>query len=68
MRAAPEQAFRELRRRIEAEISGEHGFSATLAQAQTRWRIDYATAIALFRHLTDRGIVNRTPRGEYIRG
>jgi nucleotide-binding universal stress UspA family protein len=29
--------------------------------------IDYATSIFLFRQLTKRGILSRTPRGEYIR-
>jgi hypothetical protein len=60
--------FQDLLRRIEAEIVREHGFSVTLAEAQARWSIDYATAIAMFRHLTDRGIVSRTPRGVYIGG
>jgi hypothetical protein len=60
--------FQDLRRRIEDEIASEQGFSVTLPEAQARWSIDYATAIALFRHLTDRGIVTRTPRGVYIGG
>ena len=61
-------AFQDLLRRTEAEIAGEHSFSVTLPEAQSRWSIDYATAIALFRHLTDRGIVSRTPRGVYFGG
>lgn len=60
--------FQDLLRRIEAEIASEHGFSVTLPEAKARWSIDYATAIALFRHLTDRGIVSRAPRGVYIGG
>lgn len=60
--------FQNLLRRIEAEIASKHGFSVTLPEAQARWSIDYATAIALFRHLTDRGIVSRTPRGVYFGG
>jgi hypothetical protein len=60
--------FQDLLRRIQAEIASEHGFRVTLPEAKARWSIDYATAIALFRHLTDRGIVSRAPRGVYIGG
>ena len=61
------QAFRDLMQRIEAEITEEPRFSVTLPEAQRLWSIDYATTIALFRHLTERGIVSRTPRGVYVR-
>ena len=59
--------FRELISRIEAEFAEMPGLSVTLPQAQRLWGIDYATSIAAFRVLTDRGVVRRTPRGQYIR-
>jgi hypothetical protein len=65
---AANEPFPELLRRIEAEIVEKPRFSVTLPEAQRLWGIDYATTIFLFRHLTERGIVSRTPRGEYIRG
>jgi hypothetical protein len=59
--------FRELIQRVEAEFVEMPGLSVTLAQAQRLWGMDYATCIAVFRLLTDRGVVRRTPRGQYIR-
>ena len=53
--------------RIEAEFFDMPGLSVTLPQAQRLWGIDYPTSIAVFRALTDRGVVQRTPRGQYIR-
>jgi hypothetical protein len=61
------EPFPDLLRRIEAEIAGKPQFSVTLPEAQRLWGIDYATTIFLFRHLTERGVLSRTPRGEYIR-
>ncbi len=61
------EPFPELLRRVEAEIVGKPSFSVTLPEAQRLWRIDYASTIFLFRHLTERGILSRTPRGQYIR-
>jgi Fic family protein len=60
-------SFRELMRRIEGEIAESPRFSVTLPQAKQLWGIDYATSIAVFRRLTERGILHRTPRGDYIR-
>ena len=65
---AAHETFPELLRRIEAEIVEKPRFSVTLPEAQRLWGIDYATTIFLFRHLTERGVLSRTPRGEYIRG
>ena len=62
------ETFPEVLRRIEAEIVEKPRFSVTLPEAQRLWGIDYATTIFLFRHLTERGVLSRTPRGEYIRG
>lgn len=67
-RSLANEPFAELLRRIEAEIAEEPRFSVTLPEAQRLWGIDYATTIFLFRHLTERGVLSRTPRGEYIRG
>ena len=61
-------ALRDLMQRIEAELAEKPRFSVTLPEAQRLWDIDYATTIALFRHLTERGVLSRTPRGEYVRG
>jgi hypothetical protein len=65
---AANEPFAELLRRIEAEIVEKPRFGVTLPEAQRLWGIDYATTIFLFRHLTERGIVSRTPRGKYVRG
>jgi hypothetical protein len=67
-RSLANEPFAELLRHIEAEIAQEPRFSVTLPAAQRLWGIDYATTIFLFRHLTERGVLSRTPRGEYIRG
>ena len=66
--AVASETFPELLRRIEAEVVAKPRFSVTLPEAQRLWGIDYATTIFLFRHLTERGVLSRTPRGEYIRG
>ena len=67
---SPEEGktLQELTRRIEAEFREMPGLSVTLPQAQRLWCMDYATSIGIFRLLTDRGVVRRTPRGQYIRG
>jgi hypothetical protein len=57
----------ELMLRVEAEFGEMPGLSVTLPQAQRLWGMDYATCLAVFRVLTDRGVVRRTPRGQYIR-
>jgi hypothetical protein len=59
--------LREVIGRIHAEYAEMPGLSVTLPQAQRLWGIDYPTCIAAFRVLTDRGVVRRTPRGQYIR-
>jgi hypothetical protein len=59
--------FEQTIKRIEAEYREMPGLKVTLPQAQRLWGIDYATSIAVFRNLTDRGVVRRTPRGQYIR-
>ncbi len=64
---AARDGFRDLTGRIEAEFAEMPGLSLTLPQAQRLWGIDYPTCIAVFRVLTDRGVVRRTPRGQYIR-
>ena len=64
---AVQNSFRELMARIEAEFAEMPGLSVTLPQAQRLWGVDYPTSIAVFRELTDRGVVRRTPRGLYIR-
>jgi hypothetical protein len=66
-RPSGKDTFRELMRRVEAEFGEMPGLSVTLPQAQRLWGMDYATCIAVFRVLTDRGVVRRTPRGQYIR-
>jgi hypothetical protein len=65
--SARKDSFPELVARIEAEFAEMPGLSVTLPQAQRLWAIDYPTSIAVFRTLTDRGVVKRTPRGQYIR-
>jgi hypothetical protein len=67
-KAGGQDSFRSLLARIEAEFAEMPGLSVTLPQAQQLWEIDYATSIAVFRVLTDRGVLRRTPRGQYIRG
>ena len=64
---ARRDTVRDLARQIEAEYAEMPGLSVTLAQAQRLWGIDYPTCIAVFRVLTDRAVVRRTPRGQYIR-
>ena len=64
---AARDGFRDLMGRIEAEFAEMPGLSVTLPQAQRLWGIDYPTCIAVFRVLTDRGVVRPTPRGQYIR-
>jgi hypothetical protein len=59
--------LRDLMVRIEAEFAEMPGLNLTLPQAQRLWGIDHSTCIAVFRVLTDRGVVRRTPRGQYIR-
>ena len=61
------KTLQEWMRRIQAEFREMPGLSVTLPQAQRLWCIDDATAMAVFRILTDRGVVRRTPRGQYIR-
>lgn len=58
----------ETMRRIEADYREMPGLNVTLPQAQRLWNIDYPTTIVVFRKLTERGIVRRTPGGQYIRG
>lgn len=65
MSADLDRAFEELVRRIEADMP--RSTSVTLPEAERLWGLDYATSIAVFRVLTDRGSLRRTPRGQYVR-
>ena len=64
---ATRDGLRDMIGRIQAEYAEMPGLSVTLPQAQRLWGIDYPTCIAVFRVLTDREVVRRTPRGQYIR-
>ena len=59
--------MRTLTRRIQAEYVEMPGLSVTLVQAQRLWGIDEPTCAAIFRTLTARGVLRRTPQGRYIR-
>jgi hypothetical protein len=64
---AARDGFGDLMARIEAEFAEMPGLNLTLPQAQRLWGIDHSTCIAVFSVLTDRGVVRRTPRGQYTR-
>jgi hypothetical protein len=59
--------MRDVARRVQAEYAEMPGLSVTLGQAQRLMAIDEATCAAVFRALTTRGVLRRTPEGRYVR-
>ena len=58
---------RELARRVQAEYAEMPGLSVTLVQAQRLLATDAETCAAVFRVLTNRGVLKRTAAGRYVR-
>jgi hypothetical protein len=61
------ETIRELTRRVQAEYAEMPGLSVTLVQAQRLMAIDEPTCAAVFRVLTQRGVLRRTAQGRYVR-
>jgi hypothetical protein len=62
-----EEVLRALTRRVQAEYAEMPGLSVTLAQAQRWLATDRQTCAAVFRDLTERGVLRRTVEGRYVR-
>ena len=57
----------ELLRRIESEYKEMPGMCVTQPQAQRLWALDTATCSFVLTTLVERRILQRTPRGTYVR-
>ena len=62
-----EDTVREVTRRVQAEYAEMPGLSVTLLQAQRLLAVDQPTCAVVFKALTKRGVLKRTPQGRYVR-